>query len=110
MRWQSDNQVSVMMNNGTGGFLKETNLTGVNAAWDVSAADVNGDGHMDIGASGGQCPTSTTYGARLLLPTRSHGFIFLVDILESVIIVSISRHYDILGSRSTQSMKMSCVA
>lgn len=60
---QSDNQVSVMINNGVGGFGAAVNLTGVTAAWDVSVADVNGDGLIDIAASGGGCTTTTTYGA-----------------------------------------------
>lgn len=59
---QSDNQVSVMINNGTGGFGTAKNLTNVTAAWDVSVADVNGDGRMDIGVSGGNCSTNLSFG------------------------------------------------
>lgn len=59
---QSDSQVVVMMNNRTGGFGAATILN-VAAAYDVYAADMNGDGYVDIAASGGNCTTSVTFGA-----------------------------------------------
>lgn len=57
---QGDNQVSVALNNGTGGFGSPTLLTGVPAAYDVSVIDINGDGLLDIAASGGGCTTTVT--------------------------------------------------
>lgn len=60
---QADNQAYVMINNGAGGFGAATGLGGVNAAWDISAADVDNDGHVDVGVSGGRCSATTTYGA-----------------------------------------------
>lgn len=59
---QNDNALFVMLNNGAGGFGSATTLP-VRAAWDVYAADVNGDGFVDIAGSGGNCTFGPTYGA-----------------------------------------------
>lgn len=57
------NEGYVLINNGSGGFGTAVALPGVNDAWDVYAADIDGDGHVDVGVSGGMCQTSMTNGA-----------------------------------------------